>query len=77
LTVPFLDVDAGAARRILRAMLLLLPPDPAWQFPWLRLHLVMRDLFTTSWGKDWPIVKREIMRCVELRRAMIRSGWFN
>jgi hypothetical protein len=28
---PFLDIDADAAWRILRAMLL--PPDPAWQFP--------------------------------------------
>jgi hypothetical protein len=51
-----------------------LPPDPAWQFPWLRLHLVMRDL---AWGKDWPIAKREVLRCVELRCAKIRVGWFN
>jgi hypothetical protein len=28
-------------------------------------------------GKDWPIVKRELARCAELRRAMIRAGWFN
>jgi hypothetical protein len=57
--------------------MLQLPTDPAWQFPWLRLHLVMRDLLPTAWGKDWPILKREMVRCVELRRAMIRVGWFN
>jgi hypothetical protein len=54
-----------------------LPPDPAWQFPWLRLHVVMRDLLTTAWGKNWPIVKRELARCAELRRAMMQAGWFN
>jgi hypothetical protein len=37
----------------------------------------MRDVLATPWGKDWPIVKRELARCVELRRAMIRAGWFN
>jgi hypothetical protein len=72
---PFLDIDA-ASRRILRSMLQL-PPDPAWQFPWLRLHLVMRDVLAVPWGKDWPIVKRELARCAELRRAMIQAGWFN
>ena len=57
--------------------MLLLPPDPAWQFPWLRLNLLMRNLLATPCGKDWPILKREMVRCVELRRAMIRVGWFN
>ena len=33
------------------------PPNRAWQLPWLRLHLFMRDVLATPWGKDWPIVK--------------------
>jgi hypothetical protein len=71
----FLDIDADLEQRVLCAMLL--APDPAWQFPWLRLHGVMRDLLTTAWGKNWPIVKRELTRCAELRRAMMQPGWFN
>jgi hypothetical protein len=53
------------------------PPDRAWQLPWLRLHLFMRDVLATPWGKDWPIVKRELARCAELRRAMTQAGWSN
>jgi hypothetical protein len=37
----------------------------------------MRALLATPWGKNWPIVKRELARCAELRRAMIQAGWFN
>ena len=70
-----MDIDGVTGRRILRAMPV--PPDRAWQLPWLRLHLVMRDVLATPWGKDWPIVKRELARCAELRRAMIQAGWFN
>jgi hypothetical protein len=47
-----------------------------WQ-PRLRLHLFMRDPLAVPWGKDWPIVKRELARCAESRRAMIQAGWFN
>jgi hypothetical protein len=43
----------------------------------LRLNLVMRDFLATAWGKDWPIVRRELARCAELRRAMIQAEWFN
>jgi hypothetical protein len=68
------DIDAGTVRRILRAMPV--PPDRAWQLPWLRLHLLMRDVLATPWGKDWPIVKR-VARCAELRRAMMQAGSFN
>jgi hypothetical protein len=50
------------------------PSDRAWQLPWLRLHLFMRDVLATPWGKDWPIVKLELARCAELRRAMIQGG---
>jgi hypothetical protein len=53
------------------------PANRAWQLPWLRLHLLMRDVLATPWGKDWPIEKRELARCAELRQAMIRAGWFN
>jgi hypothetical protein len=47
-----------------------IPPDRAWQLPWLRRHLFVRDVLATTWGKDWPIVKRELARCAELRRAI-------
>jgi hypothetical protein len=67
-----LDIDADAARRTLRA--LPVPPDRAVQLPWLRLHLFVRDVLAVPWGKNWPIVKREMVRCVELRRAMIQVG---
>jgi hypothetical protein len=26
------------------------PPDRAWQLPWLRLHLFIRDVIATPWG---------------------------
>jgi len=54
-----------------------IPPDRARQLPWLRLHLFMRDVLAVPWGKDWPIVMRELARCAGLRRAMIQAGWFN
>jgi len=37
----------------------------------------MRDVLVTPCGKDWPIVKREVARRAELRRAMMQAGWFN
>ena len=53
------------------------PADRAWQLPWLRRHLFIRNVITTPWGKDWPIVKRELARCAELRRAMTQAGcWY-
>jgi hypothetical protein len=56
---------------------MLVPPDRAWQLPWLRVNLLIRDVLAIPWGKDWPTMKRELARCVELRRAMIQAGWFN
>jgi hypothetical protein len=29
------------------------------------------------WGQNGAIIKREMVRCAELRRAMIQAGWFN
>jgi hypothetical protein len=26
---------------------------------------------------EWSTVKRELQRCAELRRALLRAGWFN
>jgi hypothetical protein len=37
----------------------------------------LRDVLAVPWGKDWPIVKRELARCAEVRRAMIQAGWFH
>ena len=54
-----------------------LPADRSWQHAWLRLHLVMRDLIATPWAGNEALIKREIARCVELRDAMMRAGWFN
>jgi hypothetical protein len=31
------------------------PSDRAWQLPWLRLHLLMRDVLAVPWGKDWRV----------------------
>jgi hypothetical protein len=46
--------------------------------PWLRLHLAARELLETSLASpDWPEVKRELVRCADLARALTRAGWFN
>jgi hypothetical protein len=53
-------------------------PGASWQLEWLRLHLAARELLATSPASpDWPEVKRELVRCAELRRALIAAGWFN
>jgi hypothetical protein len=70
-----LDINGGANLRKIAAMSM--PPVRAWQLPWLRLNLLIREVLVTQWGRDWSIVKRELARCVELRRAMIQAGWFN
>jgi hypothetical protein len=49
-----------------------------WQLPWLRLHLLTRELLAVPVSSpDWAEVKRELVRCAELRRALGRAGWFN
>jgi hypothetical protein len=53
------------------------PPDRSGQLPWLRLYLFVRDVIATPWGGGWPVVRRQLERCAELRRAMMRAGWFN
>ena len=53
------------------------PPDRARQLPWLRLHLFVRDVIATPWGKDWPLAKAELRRCAKVRRKLIEAGWFN
>jgi hypothetical protein len=47
--------------------------------PWqLRLHLLTRELLTVPVSSpDWPEVKRELVRCAELRRELLVAGWFN
>ena len=53
-------------------------PHPAHDRAWLRLHLAARELLTVSPAHPYqPAVKRELVRCAELRRAMIAAGWFN
>ena len=55
-----------------------IPPDRAWQLPRLRLHLFVRDVLAVAWSREeWAVVKRELARCAEWRKAMIRAGWFN
>jgi hypothetical protein len=53
-----------------------MPPD-AWQLPRLRLYLVVRALLATPSHGEWPIIRRELDRCAELRRAIIEAGSFN
>jgi hypothetical protein len=37
-----------------------------------------RELLKTSPAEpEWPDVKRELVRCAELRRAMLQAGWVN
>jgi hypothetical protein len=66
-------------RALARVILLAipLPPGRSWQLPRVRMHLVMRDLLTMPWRGNGAAIKRELERCVELRRAMIQAGWFN
>jgi hypothetical protein len=52
-------------------------PPAAWQLPWLRVHLVARELLATPTNGEMAAVKRELERCADLRREMIRAGWFN
>jgi hypothetical protein len=55
-----------------------LPHDRAWQLPWLRLHLFMRDALAVRWGREeWLVVMPALVLCVEWRRALIQAGWFN
>ena len=53
---------------------MLLPPDPAWQLPWLRLHLLMRDLLATPWRGNGATIKRELARCVAAYMAGYGDG---
>ena len=50
----------------------------SWQLSWLRLHLAVRELLKESPAStDWPEVKRELVRCADLRHAIMAEGWFN
>src|SRR5256714_5750528 len=40
----------------------------------LRLHLFMRDVLAVPWAGNGVVIKRELARCVELRRAMMQAG---
>jgi hypothetical protein len=37
----------------------------------------MRDLLATPWRGNGAIIKRELEKCAELRRALVQAGWFN
>ena len=53
-------------------------PSAPWQLPRLCLHLLTRELQKTSPSSpDWPEVKRELVRCAEVRRTLVAAGWFN
>ena len=46
------------------------------QLPWLRLHLVTRDLLDVTM-RFTPEVKQALQRCAALRQILIDSGMFN
>lgn len=49
----------------------------AWQLR-VRLHLYARELLTVPANSpDWPEVKAALVRLSEIRRDIIRAGWFN
>jgi hypothetical protein len=35
----------------------------------------MRDVLAVPWGRDWPIVKRELARCAELGNLPLQDAW--
>ena len=49
-------------------------PSAPWQLPWLRIHLLARELLEF---RLTPEITRELTRCAEVRRALIDVGWFN
>jgi hypothetical protein len=55
------------------------PPsaDRSWQHPWLRLHLVMRDLLATPWRGNGAIIKRELekRRVLDIDKPLRVAGW--
>jgi hypothetical protein len=55
----------------------LLKPDGRWQLPWLHLHLVIRDIVDTPWGKRWPDARVVLKTCADLRDKLLGRGWFN
>jgi hypothetical protein len=54
-----------------------LAPDRSWQHPWLRLHLVMRDLLATPWRGNGAIIKRELekRRVLDIDEPLRVAGW--
>jgi hypothetical protein len=46
--------------------------------PYARLERLIRTMLTRQWDPDdWPIVKRELPKALEMRSRAARSGWFN
>ena len=51
------------------------PTHPApWHLPWVRVYLLARQLLAL---RVTPETKRELERLAELRRELMRAGWFN
>ena len=51
---------------------------PTRQHQWLRLHVVIRELFTTRWdAKTWPLAKAELERVFLLHERLQRAAWWN
>lgn len=45
-----------------------------WHLPWILVYLLARQLIAL---RLTPETRRELERLAELRRTLIRAGWFN
>jgi len=46
--------------------------------PYVRLELLIHTMRTRTWAPEaWPLVKRELIRALKLRRELARAGWWN
>lgn len=50
-----------------------------WQLPWLATASIRARAARTVPASSayWPEVKETLVRCAELRRALMQAEWFN
>ena len=55
-----------------------LTPDRSWLLPWVRLHLVARELLDVPTSStDWPEAKAALVELAKLARTLRAAGWCN
>jgi hypothetical protein len=46
--------------------------------PWPRLTLLIRRILSSQWDEaTWPIAKLELVKALQLRSVIGRTGWWN